>query len=281
MRATVTTFEPLLQSVDRLITTLGDAGIPVKPTSRLSEYRNELAKAIPSKTPPSGDQMKRWHRLLIEVSDLRLIAEELSKPPAVPGWENKMREVLAGSFFSSRQSRNPRPRNTQFELVLAASLRAAGYDVALDEPDVVVRTTMGSVGVAAKRPSSERNLNHTIRDAGRQIRRFDGLGLIACDATILVNPDDAQLTTQDFAAVEAGVAAHAIDVAKRLAAVAATILGTKCVFGVMCRVCLPTWEPSVPRMSYIERWPVVALVGESDPRHKWCLRLVGRLGAAT
>jgi hypothetical protein len=67
----------LAGDVDRMIAGLNDAGLTVKPTSRLAEYRGELANAVPSTTPPSAHQMKRWP-LLIEVADLLMIVEELS-----------------------------------------------------------------------------------------------------------------------------------------------------------------------------------------------------------
>lgn len=281
MRATVTTFPDLMDRTNKLIDALSNAGLTPKPTSRLIEYQRELAKAVPSKSAPSSYQLKRWHRLLIEVSDLFMVVQELSKPPAVRGWDQKMAEVLSGAFFSSGNSTNPRPRNTQFELVVAASLRSGGYEVQLEEPDIVAEMSVGSVGVAAKRPSSVANLSHTVRDAGQQIVKFCGPGLIAVDATILVNPDDGQFTTQDFLKTEATVAAHAIDVAKRIAAIAGKKVGTEYVFGVIARVCVPTWEPHIPRMSYIERWPVVALVGENDARYHCCRDLVVRLRAVT
>ncbi len=280
MQATVTTLPELCDSATTLIDELRRSGVPIHPSSRLAAYQRELIKAVPSTLGPTGDQMRRWHRTLIEVNDLFTIVQQLSKPPAISGWEQRTREALSGSFLRSEDSKNTRARNTQFELVLAASFRSAGYEPKLEEPDVVVTMSVGRVGVAAKRPSSATNLGHTIRDAGRQIGALKLPGLIAVDATVLINPEDSEITTSDFEKEEARVASHAIDVAKRFAAIAGDKVGTEYVFGVMVRACVPIWEPHIPRMSFVERWPVVSLVGENDIRYQCCRDLAVNLRGA-
>gem|GEM_PF-3534431 len=273
----VTTFSALLERVNLLIRELGKEGLSINPTSRFSVYQRELAKAVKSRSAPDDEQLKRWHRLLIEVNDLLMIQHELSRPPAVFGWKQRTREVLSGSFFRTSDGKNSRPRNTQFELVVAAVLRSAGYQLVLEEPDIVVEMSSGRVGIAAKRPASQRNLNKMISDAGHQIAEQNKPGLIAIDATVLVVPDDQQITTTDFAATEARVADHAIEVAKRLAAIAGVRVGTKHVFAVIARVYVPTWEPNHLRLSYVERWPIVCLVNESDDRYRDCFDLATKL----
>ncbi len=277
MKPMVTTFPDLLERVNLLIRELGEADLSINPTSRFGAYQLELAKAVRSRSAPNANQLKRWHRLLIEVNDLSMIQHELSRPPAVFGWERRTREVLSGSFFRSSDGKNTHARNTQFELVVAAALRSAGYELELEEPDIVVEMAVGQVGIAAKRPASQRNLTKTIRDAGRQIAAQNKPGIIALDATVLVAPDDGEITTDDFAASESRVAVHAIAVAKHLAAIAGLRVGTEHVFGLLARVCVPTWEPHLLRLSYVERWPIVCLVNESDTRFRSCFDLATSL----
>lgn len=109
-------------------------------------------------------------------------------------------------------------------------------------------------------------VERNIRDARHQVEDHTGSGAIAVDVSILVNPKDIELEVRNFDAAGAYVADHATDKAKYVAAAAGRRFGTDTIAGIIGYAAMPTWERSARRMSYIKRWPIVALVPSSDPR---------------
>ena len=86
--------------------------------------------------------------------------------------------------------KNTRPRDTQFELFVAAMLALGGAKVRLDEPDLRLIHGSDSVGIAAKRVTGRRNLLHRVRHACAQIKRTGAPGFVAVNVDQLVLPSE-------------------------------------------------------------------------------------------
>ena len=88
-----------------------------------------------------------------DLSELLFICQTLRRRH-----EEKLREVLptllSGAAVPVDAPSGEAPRNCQFELLLAAQLVHSGFDVALEEPDVVFALDDGPVGIAVKRVTS-------------------------------------------------------------------------------------------------------------------------------
>src|SRR5690606_19614300 len=80
-------------------------------------------------------------------------AVEAFLPSNDPVVLDKIRTALAGNVLP-RYDANEHARNTQYELLIAATLKRRGFAVTLAEPDVLVGIGTEQVAIAAKRLTS-------------------------------------------------------------------------------------------------------------------------------
>src|SRR5205823_4783503 len=125
-----------------------------------------------------------------EIAELRLILDYLQRDPEVAGWKAKAHLAMKGSARPAEEKLNSGAWDSQFELFFAALCRRAGFVVALEEPDIVLRGGQGLIGLAAKRPHSLANFDKLIRRADEQIARSRHPGIIALDISYISSPDD-------------------------------------------------------------------------------------------
>ncbi|MEO8381687.1 MAG: hypothetical protein ABI779_18645 [Acidobacteriota bacterium] len=269
IRVVQTTFPELRDRTAALIERLVAYGIQVSAGSRLLRYRSELELAsVEQYSDPPAEVRRLWHRLLAEVDDFETILTVLPVEPELTGWQEKVQVALDGGVLRTDEKKHSPARDYQFELVVASVFRQAGYRVELAEPDVIVETSLGPFGIASKRPRVESKVERNVRDARHQIEQTTGSGAIAVDVSILVNPNDIELEVRRFVAAVAYVAQYATNKTKKVAATVGRSVGTDNVAGVIGYAAMPTWEPNERRMSYIKRWPIVALVPPADPRRE-------------
>jgi hypothetical protein len=275
------TLPELVTRLTTVLEQLAAIGVSLKPSSRFDSYIRELEAAVPLQyTTPPAVVARRWHRLLVEVGDLEQIVQSLGADPPIAGWIALLEESLSGSFLRTEEQKHSRARDIQFELLLAAVLRNCGYHPVFAEPDIRVDIAGTSIGIAAKRPRSRARLQTTVKAAAKQIIALQLQGLVAVDISVIANPEDKHLTTRDFAATHAWVAGEGSKLAKYIAATIGARFGAGNIFGVLARFSMPIWEPADRRMSFVNQWPIISLVGTADPRHKICDDLYGKLMAA-
>jgi hypothetical protein len=273
-----TTLPALRDRTAVLIERLLSYGLNIPAGSRLLRYRSELERAaVEQYSDPPEDVRRLWHRLLAEVDDFETILAVLPVAPEVTGWQEKVQLALDGGVLRTDEIKHSPARDYQFELVVASVFRQAGYGVELAEPDVVVETSIGPFGIAAKRPRVQSKIERNVRDARHQIEDNTGSGAIAVDVSILMNPDDKELDVRIFDAAVAYVAHHATNAAKHVAATAGLRVGTVNIAGVIGYAAIPAYERDERRMSYIKRWPILALVPPEDPRRALLEEFAARL----
>lgn len=90
---------------------------------------------------------------------------------------------------------NTRPRNTMFELFIAADWKLNGLDVELGDPDIILHTGGHTFNVECKRLYGHASLYDNLRSARNQLRKKTNIssnthGLIAVSISRLVNPGD-------------------------------------------------------------------------------------------
>ena len=106
----------------------------------------------------------------------------------------KLLSALSGPIsITSETPSNTRPRNTMFELVLAADWKLNGLDVSLGDPDIILRIEGHTFNVECKRVYGEASLYDNLRSARNQLRKKTNIsprthGLIAVSISRLVNP---------------------------------------------------------------------------------------------
>lgn len=198
-----TSTKPYAESYQRaleVVDLMRASGVRIPPSGRLQRYLKHLATmrdVKPDTRLPKSFNLEELHRAMLELDELAFIARQLSKPPEVEGWVRLMNQAMAGRMRPSDERNHNRARDIQFELHTAAMFRLGGYDVALEEPDVVVDTSRGQIGIAAKRPRSVANLDNVLKDADDQIARSGRQGIVVVDISFVNNPEDMHVQTSD------------------------------------------------------------------------------------
>jgi hypothetical protein len=93
--------------------------------------------------------------------------------------------------------RNPRARNTQFELYVAATLIMGDVGVRLAEPDLRLEYFGEEVGIAAKRVRSLKQLIRRAKDGAEQLRRSGVRGFVALNVDVILKTDGQGLITTE------------------------------------------------------------------------------------
>lgn len=170
--------------------------------SRFLKYRDELKLAEGKLSLPPSFHREAYDTAA-EASDLIFIHLGLARIQS-PSFVKKLKVVLEGpkhAVDEKTDGSSHKPRNTAFELVIAAHFALAGFEVSFDsEADVVVSDEKSAFYVECKRPSGT-DIAGTIDDIHRQLRRryrthqlekaARGLGILCITKKIL--PDSETL----------------------------------------------------------------------------------------
>ena len=106
----------------------------------------------------------------------------------------KLDRILSGPFRPAEETeKNSAPRNTMFELALAADLRLRGADVAIGEPDISLNIDGQRFLAECKRPFREDSIRANVRGAAAQLARhledeIRAAGIIAVSVSRISNP---------------------------------------------------------------------------------------------
>jgi hypothetical protein len=177
------------ERLEQILATLEKDGLRVPTGCRLLQYTETMRAFMAANRGPrdyDGEELLKITTAVGETAELLDTLERLLEPPAVEGWLPKMQKVVFGPFLPSKD--HDPARNEQFELVVAASCRAAGGEPIFAEPDVRVRVRSRTLAIAAKRLSSLASFEKRVREARDQIRREaqanpSQQGIIAIDLT--------------------------------------------------------------------------------------------------
>lgn len=150
-----------------------------------------------------------------------------------------LRHLLKGNV-DPLEDASSAARNFQFELVLLALCDLAGLHGYVGEPDIVLESPTGRLGVAAKRLASQRALPERVLEAVTQIRDSTGSGVVALNIELIVTSIESELARS---AVE-GVAITAYDLVDAAGALG-DIEGIFVIGAVLHRS-----HDGIPRLSY-------------------------------
>src|SRR5262249_19728527 len=156
------------------------------PQSRLAVYRRQLEFAERADRTQGADLVRMLpvlHQARHELEQLYLIVSELFRPPPLSKLDGPLQKLLAGHALPQSE-RHTISRDTQFELYIAAVFRRAGYEVQLEEPDVLVKVRGSWVGIAAKRPKTPKKIERRLREGRKQIERLGKPGIVAIDVSV-------------------------------------------------------------------------------------------------
>jgi hypothetical protein len=195
--------------LENLYNRLKQSGLRVQST-RLDAYRKAIS-AFDQIT--SADQVREW----ASVDNVKLLYNDLEDADEIleacdqfdnlsrPGLLDRLEKILSGPRVLAEETPNSgRPRNTLFELVLAARLKKAGFEVDLDSVEDVRFTLSGApCFVECKRIHSPDKLSTRVKGAADQVTtRCDAAGtssargIIAIDVSEIESRDDFVLFCQ-------------------------------------------------------------------------------------
>ena len=187
--------------LDDICNRLRAAGYQVD-SSRLSAYKdtfstNELL--IRENRMSELEQRIPFPKFLNGFHESNEILEACDQFPdlSAPGLRNRLKRVLSGpEILADEEAVSGGPRNYLFELVMASTLKAAGFEVGLDgDEDVYFEISGVPCFMECKRVFSQRKLGERIGKAANQIRQrcnnaqdSRARGIVAVDVSRLINP---------------------------------------------------------------------------------------------
>lgn len=143
--------------------------------TRFGAYERHLRKLIElgpeGRVKLSADERGQAYLLGQELSDL-LFASKVALTKEHLHQSPRIGEIFNGPDFSSNENDggNNQPRNTLFELYVAARIEAAGFHAEFGgNTDIITRLDEFSLAIEAKRPQSQNKAETHIRCAAKQL----------------------------------------------------------------------------------------------------------------
>lgn len=171
-------FEGIYDDVQRACAWLSSIGCTVSPT-RIGTYQRDIRALADNYKSDKAMQLtepKRFEQLLFSIYEAtEFVAifrglESYKHESLIP----KLKELASGPIRGTDEKSNSssnRARNTGYELLTAARLAAAGYDIDLStDADIIARRDGFDLYVECKRPQSPDAINSNLKDALRQLR---------------------------------------------------------------------------------------------------------------
>lgn len=143
--------------------------------SRYIDYVKDvsLTPRNPKKIINPEDVFQMGNKALIEIINLvkiyRAFRDEESQ-----GFINRLKEMVSGLDFYSSISTDDKPRNYQYELLIAEKMKTFGYYINFDElTDVVATRGDNTVYIECKRIKSSKGLESNYRKACKQLEKVE------------------------------------------------------------------------------------------------------------
>ena len=166
------------------------AGNRIEQAIRLTDEANASSDALREQPEAELYRFREAFRTLLESF---IIVHTIYDRPRQTAWYNdEMLSRLLRGASTEKDDKNPHARNTQFELLVAASLILGGADIRHEEPDFSMLFHGKRVGIAVKRVRSLKTetLRRELVDAARQIRDSTRTGFVAANLDSRINELD-------------------------------------------------------------------------------------------
>lgn len=174
----------MLRRLRDSMSALGAFGMPLPPTGRHAKALSALEdfESNPDRLKDGAAALELVATAQRDAFDLYLIAyaATLHRADVLSAFTRDRFRVMAKGPLVGDGS-NPRPRNIQFELLVASYLSLGGFDIAHGEPDLLLSYGDETVGVACKRVQSlsADQVARNFSDGVKQIRGQGRRGFVA------------------------------------------------------------------------------------------------------
>lgn len=139
--------------------------------SRYIDYVKDvsLTPKNPKKIIYPEDVFQKGNTSLIEIINLVRIYRAF-KDENSNGFINRLKEMVSGADFYNNVSTDDKPRNFQYELLVAEKMKSLGYSINFDElTDVVATRGNDTIYIECKRIKSSKGLESNYRKACKQL----------------------------------------------------------------------------------------------------------------
>lgn len=265
-----TSFRDSSSALEYIEQVLQEKGIPIKPGSRFYNYKRILDdfRLASERGNVEGLDFNLILQAKFEIYVIELAISELPRDPEVKGWLQKVKLVLSGQNFPQPAPAHTFARDHQFELLVAALSRRAGYTISLSEPDVVINHPQSAFGIAAKRLKSWKQIPRHLKKARDQIVKSGRDGIIALDITPLYNPNNYILDVTAPSQATDKVEQTAEEFINTYSQGIIAAIDDERVFGIMVFMSGLMYVRSIPRLGLSTRWSVRVLCRQEDPRDR-------------
>jgi hypothetical protein len=163
----------LAERGQRALRRIDEWGVKVPANSRLQRAIEIVGRKL-DEPLPAADVVPEAAKTILDFHFI--IHAQAERPPDAV--VQRLTAALSGGDVAETDA-DKRPRDTQFELEVWATLRIGGVDVWFEEPDLVFRADDELIGIAVKRIWSLEQAHKRLSDGAAQIERSKRQGLIA------------------------------------------------------------------------------------------------------
>lgn len=201
-------------------------------------------------------------------------------------WEKRLSQLVGGSACAVDEKKHSSPRDFQFETFVGAVFKLSGFDVAFDEPDIVVSDNAQCIGIAAKRLRSLKRLEKNCKKASQQIINSGRPGLIAIDISHAIKPGCC-INTNDLEGARHMIENIANNFILNHYSKLMSICKNKNILGIMVHALMPVLNyggnPG-PQLATAIRWAIMPCFTDECEGYEWAVNLskqceIGLFGA--
>jgi len=183
-------------------------GVNVNPTSRIGLIQRLVTELDGGPAGIIRVDHPQFQEALEGVRDVQIIAFILRQLPQAKlpaDFRERVKTMLGDASLPQNSSDSTKGRDMQAELYVAAVCVNAGIEPEFHEPDLMVKVSGKTFGVAVKRVKSLDRLEERIKSAAGQVQRAGVPGFIVADLTTAMNPENkrvtATLSDQEFGGI--------------------------------------------------------------------------------
>lgn len=263
-----------LREIEAIYAAFQSLGVPTVSLSRINAYRQAFKSLL------VYSQQKRQLDLplagsivntMVEFHQMKTIVKAVksSKNPEV--WKDRLRPLISGAEFATRESNTASARDLQFESFVGAVCELSGYTIRYAEPDIILTEDSEVFGIAAKRPRNTLKIEKNYKKAVHQIRDSGLPGLIAIDLSFALQKDKC-INTNDLSGAQMLVE----EVANRFVRINYDRLRNLStddkILGALVHVQMPVinfGHPAGPQLATAIRWTVAPFNKSDEEAFRW------------
>lgn len=195
----VATYAEVVDKANRVKTLLELRQIRLNPASVLGQLMKK-AETLSSEWE-LGERKPGWQDRLFAALHVNRISSAVLGVGEDPGAQEALKRVASNDMNLPMHDQS-QGKDAFFEIELADYLSRHGMTAVLAEPDILIQLETGDYPIACKKINSVANLEGQLRKGARQLRPFNGAGLIALNVDLLV-PENSILVKETAAQANA------------------------------------------------------------------------------